>query len=112
MEQAGLMERVHIGAADALAHPRRALPRGIVRMIFAAATGIDPRHHGGENDEPVRLRARLAAGTMSAGGTLGLIPHLDHARRDGAGAQIPVTDLFAAAIIPGIMLAGMYAAYA
>jgi TRAP-type mannitol/chloroaromatic compound transport system permease large subunit len=56
---------------------------------------------------------RLAAGTITAGGTLGiLIPPSIMLVVMGPVLEIPVTDLFAAAIIPGIMLAAMYAGYA
>ncbi|MGB2016364.1 MAG: TRAP transporter large permease subunit, partial [Candidatus Puniceispirillum sp.] len=53
------------------------------------------------------------AGTITAGGTLGiLIPPSIMLVVMGPVLQVPVTDLFAAAIIPGILLASMYAAYA
>ena len=56
---------------------------------------------------------RLAAGTITAGGTLGiLIPPSIMLVVMGPVLEVPVTDLFSAAIIPGIMLASMYAAYA
>src|SRR5210317_1725082 len=55
---------------------------------------------------------RLAAGTITAGGTLGiLIPPSIMLVVMGPIMEIPVTDLFAAAIIPGILLAVLYAAY-
>ncbi|MDA8569857.1 TRAP transporter large permease subunit [Candidatus Pelagibacter bacterium] len=55
---------------------------------------------------------RLAAGTITAGGTLGiLIPPSIMLVVMGPIMEIPVTDLFAAAIIPGILLATLYAAY-
>ena len=55
---------------------------------------------------------RLAAGTITAGGTLGiLIPPSIMLVVMGPIMEIPVTDLFAAAIIPGIMLALLYAGY-
>tara|TARA_B100000745_G_scaffold295086_1_gene238816 strand:- start:46 stop:990 length:945 start_codon:yes stop_codon:yes gene_type:complete len=55
---------------------------------------------------------RLAAGTITAGGTLGiLIPPSIMLVVMGPIMEIPVTDLFAAAIIPGIMLAVLYAGY-
>jgi tripartite ATP-independent transporter DctM subunit len=54
----------------------------------------------------------LAAGTITAGGTLGiLIPPSIMLVVMGPIMEIPVTDLFAAAIIPGILLAILYAAY-
>ena len=56
---------------------------------------------------------RLAAGTITAGGTLGiLIPPSIMLVVMGPVLEIPVIDLFAAAIIPGIMLASLYAGYA
>jgi tripartite ATP-independent transporter DctM subunit len=55
---------------------------------------------------------RLAAGTITAGGTLGiLIPPSIMLVVMGPIMEIPVTDLFAAAIIPGILLASLYAGY-
>ena len=56
---------------------------------------------------------RLAAGTITAGGTLGiLIPPSIMLVVMGPVLEVPVTDLFAAAIVPGIMLAVLYAVYA
>ncbi len=55
---------------------------------------------------------RLAAGTITAGGTLGiLIPPSIMLVVMGPVLEIPVTDLFAAAIIPGIMMAVLYLVY-
>ena len=52
-------------------------------------------------------------GQLAAGGTLGiLIPPSIMLVVMGPVMEVPVTDLFAAAIIPGIMLAFMYMAYA
>ena len=54
----------------------------------------------------------LACGVVCATGTLGiLIPPSIMLVVMGPIMEIPVTDLFAAAIIPGIMLAVLYAAY-
>ncbi len=55
---------------------------------------------------------KLAAGTITAGGTLGiLIPPSIMLVVMGPVLEVPVTDLFAAAIIPGIVMAGLYALY-
>ena len=55
---------------------------------------------------------KLAAGTITAGGTLGiLIPPSIMLVVMCPIMEIPVIDLFAAAILPGILLAGLYAAY-
>jgi len=54
----------------------------------------------------------FASGVICAGGTLGiLIPPSIMLVVMGPIMEIPVTDLFAAAIIPGILLASLYAAY-
>ena len=55
---------------------------------------------------------RLTAGTITAGGTLGiLIPPSIMLVVMGPIMEIPVIDLFAAAISPGILLASLYAGY-
>ena len=55
---------------------------------------------------------RLAAGTITAGGTLGiLIPPSIMLVVMGPILNVPVTDLFAAAIMPGLMLAVLYTGY-
>jgi tripartite ATP-independent transporter DctM subunit len=55
---------------------------------------------------------QLAAGTITAGGTLGiLIPPSIMLVVMGPILNIPVTDLFAAAIMPGLMLAALYTGY-
>ena len=55
---------------------------------------------------------RLAAGTITAGGTLGiLIPPSIMLVVLGPVLEVPVTDLFAAAIMPGLLLAFLYTAY-
>jgi TRAP-type mannitol/chloroaromatic compound transport system permease large subunit len=55
----------------------------------------------------------LAAGTITAGGTLGiLIPPSIMLIVMGPVLEIPVTDLFRAAIIPGVLLAVLYMVYA
>ena len=52
------------------------------------------------------------SGTITAGGTLGiLIPPSIMLVVMGPIMEIPVIDLFAAAILPGILLASLYAAY-
>ena len=55
---------------------------------------------------------QLAAGTITAGGTLGiLIPPSIMLVVMGPILNVPVTDLFAAAIMPGLMLAVLYTGY-
>ena len=56
---------------------------------------------------------RLAAGTITAGGTLGiLIPPSIMLIVMGPVLEVPVTDLFRAAIVPGVLLAVLYMIYA
>lgn len=121
MEQAGLMERLFQAIQLMLSRVRGALYLAVlfVSTIFAAATGIvgasvtllgimaaGTMNRSGYN-------VRLAAGTITAGGTLGiLIPPSIMLVVMGPVLEVPVTDLFAAAIVPGILLAFLYAAYA
>ena len=90
-----------------------------VSTIFAAATGIVGASvtilgiMAAKTMNRSGYDVRLAAGTITAGGTLGiLIPPSIMLVVMGPVLEVPVTDLFSAAIIPGIMLASMYAAYA
>ena len=89
-----------------------------VSVIFAAATGIVGASvtilgiMAAKSMNRSGYDVRLAAGTITAGGTLGiLIPPSIMLVVMGPIMEIPVIDLFAAAIIPGILLASLYAAY-
>ena len=56
---------------------------------------------------------RLSAGVITAGGTLGiLIPPSVMLIVMGPVVGVPATDLFAAAVIPGLLLSGLYIIYA
>ena len=121
MEQAGLMERLFTSVQLMLSRTRGALYLAVlfVSTIFAAATGIVGASvtilgiMAAKTMNRSGYDVRLAAGTITAGGTLGiLIPPSIMLVVMGPVLQVPVTDLFAAAIVPGIMLASMYAAYA
>ncbi|HSF96442.1 MAG TPA: TRAP transporter large permease subunit [Thermohalobaculum sp.] len=121
MEQAGLMERLFTSVQLMLSRTRGALYLAVlfVSTIFAAATGIVGASvtilgiMAAKTMNRSGYSVRLAAGTITAGGTLGiLIPPSIMLVVMGPVLEIPVTDLFAAAIIPGIMLAVLYAAYA
>lgn len=121
MEQAGLMESLFEAVQQILARVRGALYLAVlfVSAIFAAATGIvgasvtilgimSARTMNRSNYD-----VRLAAGTITAGGTLGiLIPPSIMLVVMGPVLEVPVTDLFAAAIVPGLLLATLYAGYA
>ena len=120
MEQAGLMERLFASVQMMLARVRGSLFYAVlfVSIIFAAATGIVGASvtilgiMAAKSMNRSGYDVRLAAGTITAGGTLGiLIPPSIMLVVMGPIMEIPVTDLFAAAIIPGVMLAVLYAGY-
>ena len=120
MESAGLMERLFSAVQLMLSRVRGALFYAVlfVSVIFAAATGIVGASvtilgiMAAKSMNKSGYDVRLAAGTITAGGTLGiLIPPSIMLVVMGPIMEIPVTDLFAAAIIPGIMLAFLYAGY-
>ena len=120
MENAGLMERLFSAVQLMLSRVRGALFYAVlfVSVIFAAATGIVGASvtilgiMAAKSMNKSKYDVKLAAGTITAGGTLGiLIPPSIMLVVMGPIMEIPVTDLFAAAIIPGIMLALLYATY-
>ena len=120
MESAGLMERLFNSVQLMLSKTRGALFYAVmfVSTIFAAATGIVGASvtilgiMAGKTMIRSGYDTRLSAGLICAGGTLGiLIPPSIMLVVMGPVLEIPVTDLFAAAIIPGIMLATLYAGY-
>jgi len=120
MEQAGLMERLFRSVQLMLARTRGALYIAVlfVSTIFAAATGIVGASvtilgiMAAKTMNRSGYDVKLAAGTITAGGTLGiLIPPSIMLVVMGPVLEVPVTDLFAAAIVPGIMLACLYTAY-
>jgi tripartite ATP-independent transporter DctM subunit len=120
MEQAGLMERLFQAIQLMLSRVRGALFLAVlfVSTIFAAATGIVGASvtilgiMSAKTMNRSNYDVKLAAGTITAGGTLGiLIPPSIMLVVMGPVLEVPVTDLFAAAIIPGIMMAALYAAY-
>ena len=121
MEQAGLMERLFSSVQLMLSRTRGSLYLAVlfVSTIFAAATGIVGASvtilgiMAAKTMNRSGYDVRLAAGTITAGGTLGiLIPPSIMLVVMGPVLEVPVTDLFSAAIIPGIMLASLYAGYA
>ena len=121
MEQAGLMERLFQAVQLMLSRVRGALFIAVlfVSTIFAAATGIVGASvtilgiMAAKTMNRSKYDVKLAAGTITAGGTLGiLIPPSIMLVVMGPILEVPVTDLFAAAIVPGILLAFLYTAYA
>jgi TRAP-type mannitol/chloroaromatic compound transport system permease large subunit/TRAP-type mannitol/chloroaromatic compound transport system permease small subunit len=120
MEQAGLMERLFNAVQMMMSKTRGALYIAVlfVSTIFAAATGIVGASvtilgiMAAKTMNKSGYDVRMAAGTITAGGTLGiLIPPSIMLIVMGPVLEIPVTDLFRAAIIPGILLASLYIIY-
>jgi tripartite ATP-independent transporter DctM subunit len=121
MEQAGLMERLFQAVQLMLSRVNGALFIAVlfVSTIFAAATGIVGASvtilgiMAAKTMNRSNYDVRLAAGTITAGGTLGiLIPPSIMLVVRGPILEVPVTDLFAAAVGPGFMLAFLYTGYA
>jgi tripartite ATP-independent transporter DctM subunit len=121
LEQAGLLERLFHSVQLALARLHGSLYIAVMfcATIFAAATGIV-----GASVTLLGIMAaramdrsgydvRLSAGIITAGGTLGiLIPPSVMLVVMGPVIGVPVTDLFAGAVVPGLVMAGIYTAYA
>jgi len=120
MEQAGLMERLFSSFQLMLARVRGSLYYAVlfVSVIFAAATGIVGASvtilgiMAAKSMNRSSYNVQLAAGTITAGGTLGiLIPPSIMLIVYAVIAQLSPLRLFAAAIFPGLMLAGLYILY-
>ncbi len=121
MEKAGLMERLFTSIQLMMSRTRGALFIAVlfVSIIFAAATGIVGASvtilgiMAAKTMNRSGYDVRMAAGTITAGGTLGiLIPPSIMLVVMGPVLEVPVTDLFAAAIMPGVLLAVLYIIYA
>ncbi len=120
LEQSGLMERLFRGVQQLLAGVRGSLYLAVLitATIFAAATGIVGSSVTllGVMAAPSMKRSgydvRLSAGAITAGGTLGiLIPPSVMLIVMGPVVGVPTTDLFAAAVLPGLLLSGLYIVY-
>ena len=120
LEQSGLMERLFRGIQLTFASVRGSLYLAVLvtATIFAAATGIVGSSVTllGVMAAPAMTRSgydvRLSAGAITAGGTLGiLIPPSVMLIVMGPVVGVPATDLFAAAVIPGLVLALLYIVY-
>ena len=120
VEQAGLMERLFTAFRLLLAPVRGALYLVVIltATVFAMATGIVGAAVTvlGIMASPIMVKtgydAQLSAGTITAGGTLGiLIPPSVMLIVMGPVLGVSVADLYAAAFGPGFLLAGLYIAY-
>jgi tripartite ATP-independent transporter DctM subunit len=121
MEQANLMERLFDAVQKILARVRGSLYLAVmfVATIFAAATGIVGASvtilgiMAGKSMIRSGYDVKLSSGLIAAGGTLGiLIPPSIMLVVMGPVLEVPVTTLFAAAIVPGMMLALLFTGYA
>src|SRR3954467_7651575 len=119
-DQAGLMERLFIAFRDLFAPVRGALY--IVVLLTATLFGIAAGTVGatvvllGIMAGPMMIKAgydaRMSAGAITAGGTLGiLIPPSVMLVVMGPVLGVSVAKLYEAACGPGFMLAGMYILY-
>ena len=117
LEQSGLMERMFTGIQQLLAGLRGSLYLAVLitATIFAAATGIVGSSVTllGVMAGPAMIKSgydtRMSAGAIAAGGTLGiLIPPSVMLIVMGPVVGVPATDLFAAAVIPGLLLSTIF----
>ncbi|HET9734337.1 MAG TPA: TRAP transporter large permease subunit [Burkholderiales bacterium] len=120
LEQAGLMERLFKSFQLILAPLRGSLYLGVLltATLFATATGIIGASVTvmGLMAAPTMMKAgydpKMSAGAIAAGGTLGiLIPPSVMLVVMGPVVGVSIIKLFAAAIIPGLILAGLYIGY-
>lgn len=120
LERAGLMDRLFNALRLLLGPVPGSLYAAtiVVATLFAAATGIVGASVTiiGLMAVPVMRAAgydtRMAAGTITAGGTLGiLIPPSVMLVVMGPVLRVSVVQLFAAAIMPGLLLAALFLAY-
>jgi tripartite ATP-independent transporter DctM subunit len=120
VERSNILDRLFYSLQVALRHipGSMAVAALLTCAMFATATGIVGAVVTlmGLLAFPVMLKAgydqRLSAGVICAGGTLGiLIPPSIMLIVYSATASVSVVKLYAAAMIPGFLLAGLYIAY-
>jgi len=120
LESAGLMNRLFhaVQLAFGRTHGSLYLATIFTATLFAAATGIVGASVTiiALMAAPVMMRSgydqRLSAGTICAGGTLGiLIPPSVMLVVMGPTLQVSVARLYAGALLPGVLLATLYLGY-
>jgi tripartite ATP-independent transporter DctM subunit len=120
LESAGLMNRLFhaVQLVFGRVHGSLYLATIVTATLFAAATGIVGASVTiiALMAAPVMMRSgydvRLSAGTICAGGTLGiLIPPSVMLVVMGPTLQVSVARLYAGAILPGLLLATLYLGY-
>ena len=118
LEQSGLMARLFHSIQQLFSGIRGSLYLAVIitATIFAAATGIVGSSVTllGVMAAPSMIKsgydARMSAGSITAGGTLGiLIPPSVMLIVMGPVVGVPATDLFAAAVLPGLLLSFLFA---
>ena len=121
LERAGLMERLFYVTQKVFArlHGSLYLSAMFVATLFGAASGIVGASvtllgiMAARAMDRSKYDVRMSAGIITAGGTLGiLIPPSVMLIVMGPVIGVPVTDLYAGSLIPGVMLAAIYALYA
>ncbi|MFZ9813576.1 MAG: TRAP transporter large permease subunit, partial [Burkholderiaceae bacterium] len=121
MEQANLMERLFDSCQQLLARLKGSLYLAVmfVATIFAAATGIVGASvtilgiMAGKSMIRSKYDVQMSAGLIAAGGTLGiLIPPSIMLVVMGPILEVPVTTLFTAAVITGLLLDTLFTGYA
>ncbi|MBK8526063.1 MAG: TRAP transporter large permease subunit [Rubrivivax sp.] len=117
LEQSGIMERLFTGIQQLLSGLNGSLYLAVLitATIFAAATGIVGSSVTllGVMAGPSMIKSgydpKMSAGAITAGGTLGiLIPPSVMLIVMGPVVGVPATDLFAAAVLPGLLLSGLF----
>ena len=120
LEESGLIQRLFRGVQLLLAGVNGSLYLAVIvtATIFAAATGIVGSSVTllGVMAAPAMMKSgydvRMSAGAITAGGTLGiLIPPSVMLIVMGPVVGVPATDLFAAAVFPGLLLSALFAVY-
>ena len=120
LEGAGLMDGLFHSLQKLMAPIPGSLYVAIIvtATIFAAATGIVGSSitllcvMAAPAMRRSNYNTRMGAGAIASGGTLGiLIPPSIMLVVMGPLMGVPVTDLFAGAVIPGILLSGIYCIY-
>ena len=120
LERSGLAERLFLALQLPLGRVRGGVALAAMAMggIFAAATGIIGAVEVviGLMVVPIMLRRRydkgLIAGTVTAAGSLGtIIPPSVLCVVYGSVGQLPVTDLFAGCLVPGLLMLGLFMGY-
>lgn len=120
LERAGLMQRLFLAFQMLFAPVRGSLYMAVMgtATLFSMATGIVGASvtviglMAGRTMEKSGYDVRMSAGAITAGGTLGiLIPPSIMLIVMGPILEVSILELFAAAVVPGLMLAGIFLAY-